>query len=185
TVYRLARHQEIAERLRREVAAVLAGRVPTVAALPHLPYTRMVIEEAMRLYPPVWMLARAARAEDVIAGYPIPAGTTVFLSPYLTHRHPDVWAEPEQFDPDRFGAERAVARPPGAYFPFAAGPRACLGAPLAMLEAQLIVAQMAQAYGVELVAGQQIVPQPRLTLRPRHGVYLVVRGRLASAAAGL
>lgn len=88
TWYLLARHQEVAERLRRDVATVLAGRVPTVADLPQLPYTRMVLEEVMRLYPPAWMIARAARADDVIGGYPIPAGTTVFLSPYLTHRHP-------------------------------------------------------------------------------------------------
>jgi cytochrome P450 len=178
----LARHPAVAERLRRDVAAVLAGRMPTVADLPHLPYLRMVLEEALRLYPPAWMIARAARADDVIGGYPIPAGTTVFLSPYLTHRHPDVWPEPERFDPERFGAERAAARPPGAYFPFAAGPRACLGAPLAMLEAQLIVAQVIQAYDVALVGGQPVVPQPRLTLRPRHGVPMVVRGRPAAAA---
>jgi cytochrome P450 len=182
TWYLLACHPEVAERLWRDVTAVLAGRMPTVADLPHLPYTRMVLEEAMRLYPPAWMIARAARAADVIGGYPIPAGTTVFLSPYLTHRHPAVWAEPEQFDPDRFGAERAAARAPGAYFPFAAGPRACLGAPLAMMEAQLIVAQVVQAYDVALVAGQQVVPQPRLTLRPRHGVSMVVRARPAAAA---
>jgi cytochrome P450 len=184
TWYLLARHPEVAERLRRDVAAGLAGRVPTVADLPRLPYIRMVLEEAMRLYPPAWMIARAARVEDVIGGYPIPAGTTVFLSPYLTHRHPDIWADPERFDPDRFGAERAAARPPGAYFPFAMGPRACLGAPLAMMEAQLIVAQVVQAYSVELVAGQQVIPQPRLTLRPRHGVPLVVHTLAASASGG-
>jgi cytochrome P450 len=183
TWYLLARHPAVAERLRQDVAAVLAGRVPTVADLPRLPFIRMALEEAMRLYPPAWMIARAARADDVIGGYPIPAGTTVFLSPYLTHRHPAVWPEPERFDPDRFGAEQAAARPPGAYFPFAAGPRACLGAPLAMLEAQLIVAQVIQAYDVALVGGQPVVPQPRLTLRPRHGVPIIVRGWPAGAAA--
>jgi cytochrome P450 len=178
----LARHPAVATRLRQDVAAVLARRVPTVAELPHLPYLRMVLEEARRLYPPAWMIARAACADDVIGGYPIPAGTTVFLSPYLTHRHPAVWPEPEQFDPERFEAARAAARPPGAYFPFAAGPRACLGAPLAMLEAQLIVAQVVQAYDVALVGGQPVVPQPRLTLRPRHSVPMVVRARPAAAA---
>jgi cytochrome P450 len=178
----LVRHPAVAARLRRDVAAVLAGRVPTVADLPHLPYLRMVLEEALRLYPPAWMIARAARADDVIGGYPIPAGTTVFLSPYLTHRHPEVWPEPERFDPDRFALERVVSRPPGAYFPFAAGPRACLGAPLAMMEAQLIVAQVIQAYDVGLVAGPPVVPQPRLTLRPRHGVPMVVRAWPAAAA---
>jgi cytochrome P450 len=93
TWYLLARHPEVAERLRRDVATVLAGRVPTGAELPSLPYIRMVVEEDMRLYPPAWMIARAARADYVIGGYPIPAGTTVFLSPYLTHRHPAVWPE--------------------------------------------------------------------------------------------
>jgi cytochrome P450 len=176
----LARHPAVATRLRQDVAAVLGGRVPAVADLPHLPYLRMVVEEALRLYPPAWMIARAARAADHIVGYPIPAGTTVFLSPYLTHRHPAVWPEPERFDPERFAAARAAARPPGAYFPFAAGPRACLGAPLAMLEAQLIVAQVIQAYDVALVGGRPVVPQPRLTLRPRHGVPMVVHGRPAA-----
>jgi cytochrome P450 len=80
----------------------------------------------MRLYPPAWMIARAARADDVIGGYPIPAGTTVFLSPYLTHRHPAVWPEPERFDPERFASDGVARRPPGAYFPFATVPRACL-----------------------------------------------------------
>src|SRR5262245_19370168 len=128
------------------------------------------------------MLAPAARTDDVIGGYPIPAGTTVFLSPSLTHRHPAVWAEPERFDPDRFGAERAAARPPDAYLPFAAGPRACLGSPLAMMEAQLMIAQVIPAYSVELGAGQQGVPQPQWTLWPRHGVPLVVRAQPAAAA---
>jgi cytochrome P450 len=182
TWYLLARHPEVAERLWRDIATVLAGRVPTVADLPYLPYIRMVVEEAMRLYPPAWMIARAARADDVIGGYPIPAGTTVFLSPYLTHRHPAVWPEPERFDPERFASDRVVSRPPGAYFPFAAGPRACLGAPLAMLEAQLIVAQVIQAYDVGLVAGPPVVPQPRLTLRPKHDVPMVVCAWPAAAA---
>ena len=178
----LARHPEVAERRRRDVATVLAGRVPTGADLPSLPYIRMVVEEAMRLYPPAWMIARAARADDVIGGYPIPAGTPVFLSPYLTHRRPAVWPEPARFAPERFAADGVARRPPGAYVPFAAGPRACLGAPLAMMEAQLIVAQVIQTYDVALVAGQQVVPQPRLTLRPRHGMPMVVRGRLAANA---
>jgi cytochrome P450 len=155
-----------------------------MADLSRLLYTRMVIEEAMRLYPPVWMIARAARADDVIGGYPVPAHTTVFLSPYITHRHPDFWPDPERFDPDRFAPHRVATRPPGAYFPFAAGPRACIGAQLAMVEAQLIVAQVVQAYGFELVAGQHIAPQPLLTLQPRNGVHLVIQPRLASAASG-
>jgi cytochrome P450 len=184
TWYLLAHHAEVATRLWRDVAAVLAGRVPTLADLPRLAYTRMVIEEALRLYPPVWMIARAARADDVIGGYPIPAHTTVFLSPYLTDRHPAFWPEPERFDPERFAPPRAAERPPGAYFPFAAGPRACIGAPLAMKEAQLIVAQVVQAYGFDLVVGQRIVPQPRLTLRPRTGVHLILRSPPVSAASG-
>jgi cytochrome P450 len=184
TWYLLARHTEVAGRLRREVTAVLAGRVPTMADLSHLPYTRMVIEEALRLYPPVWMLARTARADDMIGGYPIPAGTTVFLGLYLTHRRPDVWPDPERFEPERFAPHRVGERPPGAYFPFATGLRACLGAPFAMMEAQLIVAQVVQAYHFDLVAGQRIAPQPRLTLRPQTGVHLVFRAPLQTASSG-
>jgi cytochrome P450 len=184
TWYVLARHAEATDRLLREVAGVLAGRVPTMADLPHLPYTRMVLEEALRLYPPVWMIARAARADNVIGGYPIPAQTTIFLSPYITHRHPAFWADqdlfdPDLFDPERFAPHQTVSRPPCTYFPFAAGPRACLGAQLAMVEAQLILAQVIQVYGVDVIAGQRITPQPALTLQPRNGVHVILRPRSA------
>jgi cytochrome P450 len=108
----------------------------------------------------------------------------VLLSPYLTHRHPDFWPDPERFDPEHFAPHQMAKRPPGAYFPFAAGLRACLGAPFAMMEAQLIVAQVIQAYRFDLMAGQQIVPQPRLTLRPRTGVHLILRSPLVSASSG-
>jgi cytochrome P450 len=175
TWYLLACHAEVATRLRRDVTAVLAGRTPTIADLPRLGYARMVLEEAMRLYPPVWMIARTARADDVIGSYSIPARTTLFLSAYLTQRHPAFWPEPERFDPERFAPQRGAERPAGAYFPFAAGPRACIGMPLAMMEAQLIVAQVIQAYHFDLVAGQHIAPQPRLTLRPRTAIQLVLR----------
>jgi cytochrome P450 len=184
TCYLLAGHAEAVGRLQREVATVLAGRVPTVADLPHLPYTRMVIEEALRLYPLAWMLARAARTDDVLGGCPIPAHTTVLLSPYLTHRHPAIWPDPERFDPERFAPHLVAPRPPGAYFPFAAGLRVCLGASFAMLEAQLIVAQVSQAYRFDVVPGQPIVPQPQLTLRPRTGVHLLLHAPLASTSAG-
>jgi cytochrome P450 len=111
TWYLLATHPEVAARVRGELAAVLQGRAPTVQDLPYLRYTRMVIQETLRLYPPAWILSRAPIADDVIGGYPIPAGTTVLLSPYVTHRHPRWWAHPDLFDPERFAPERVTDRP--------------------------------------------------------------------------
>ena len=134
----------------------------------------MAIQEVLRLYPPAWILARAALADDVIGGYPIPAQTTVLLSPYVTHRHPTFWPNPERFDPQRFAPPRVAAQPPGAYFPFSAGPRACLGEHMAMVEMTLIVAHVVQAYQLTLRTGQHILPQPSLTLRPSQGVHLVL-----------
>src|SRR5262249_18412271 len=117
TFYLLSRSPVVTEKLRAELDRSLAGRLPTVEDLPSLSYTRMVIEEAMRLYPPVWILSRTPREDDTIGGYHIPAGAVVVLSPYVTHRHPDFWEDPERFDPDRFTHERAAARPRFAYFP--------------------------------------------------------------------
>jgi cytochrome P450 len=174
TCHVLAQYPDVQERVRREATTVLAGKSPTLADLAHLSYTHMVIQEVLRLYPPAWVIARIARTDDEIGGYPIPAQTTVLLSPYVTHRHPAFWPDPERFDPERFASPRGVARPPCAYFPFSVGPRVCLGEHLAMMEAQLTVAQVIQAYQVTLRAGQRITPQPLLTLRPPQGVHLIL-----------
>jgi len=178
TWYLLGTHPEAGARLHAELAAVLAGRVPAVEDLPQLPYTRMVLQEAMRLYPPAWGLLRQAREDDEIRGYRIPARARIVISQYVVHRHPGFWEEPEQFDPERFAPGRAASRPPFAYFPFGGGQRMCIGNNFAMMEAQLILATVAQRYRLDLVPGHPVEPEPLITLRPRHGVLVTLHDRV-------
>jgi cytochrome P450 len=173
----LAQHPDVERALRAELATVLGGRPPTAHDLPALTYTTMVIEEGLRLYPPTWVTARTPLTEDEIGGYPIPARAVLLLSPYVLHRHPAFWADPEQFDPERFTPERSVGRPAFVYFPFGGGPRRCIGQRLAMMEMVLILAMVAQRYQLRLTPGHPIEPEPRLTLRPRHGVLMTLHPR--------
>ena len=154
------------ERVEQECEAALSGRVPGLADLLGLGYTRRVIEETLRLYPPTWLTARSSGADDALGGYIIPAGALVFLSPYLTHRHPAVWEDPEAFDPERFTPARAAQRPAFAYFPFGGGPRRCIGSGLATTEIQMIVATVVQRFRVALRLDPPVVPAAGLTLRP-------------------
>ncbi len=170
TWYLLARHPEIADEARRETLATLGDREPTLDDLPRLPFARMVVEEAMRLYPPVWGIGRQTIGPDRIGGYDVPAGALVNLSPWVTHRHPGVWDDPERFDPERFRPGRERTRPRFAYFPFSGGPRLCIGESFALMEAQLIVAMMLQRYRLTLVDDRPVVPEPTLTIRPRGGL---------------
>ena len=170
TLYLLSRSPLAAERLHAELGHTLGGRVPATEDLPSLPYLRMVIEESMRLYPPVWTLSRTPYEDDMIGGYHIPAGAVVVMSPYVTHRHPEFWEEPDRFDPERFTPERTAARPRFAYFPFAAGPRQCIGNTFALTEAQLVLATVLQRFRLDLVDGHTVAPEPLVTLRPRGGL---------------
>jgi len=156
--------------LRAELGAVLGGRVPTVADLPLLPYNRMALEESMRLYPPAWILGRRALADDRLGEHLIPAGSVVAISPAVTHRLSQHWEDPDRFDPERFTKERSTGRKPFAYFPFGGGPRLCIGHNFAMLEAQLIMATVAQRYRPRMVAGSIVEPQRLFVLRPRGGL---------------
>lgn len=177
TWYLLAQHQECEQRLHAEVDAVLGGRLPTVEDLPHLPYSRMVLEEALRLYPPAWSFSRNALADDELGGYHLKAGSIVLLCPYTTHRHPAFWELPEVFDPLRFTPERVAARPHYAYFPFGGGPRLCIGSAFAMMEAQLILTAVAQRYRLCLGTDARIEPEPLITLRPRGGIPMLLKPR--------
>jgi cytochrome P450 len=170
TWYLLAAHPTVAARTRREVLSVLGDREPTLDDLAALPLCRMVVEEAMRLYPPVWGIGRQAIAADEIGGWKIPAGTLVNLSPWVTHRHPDFWPAPDTFEPERFRPGQERTRPRFAYFPFSGGPRLCIGEAFAMMEAQLIVAMVLQRYELTLVDGTRVEPEPTLTIRPRGGL---------------
>jgi cytochrome P450 len=175
----LSRHPEVAARLHAELDAALAGRAPTVEDLPKLAYTRRVVEETLRLYPPAWAIPRQSHGPDEIGGFAIAARAAIFLSPYVTHRHPDLWENPEGFDPDRFLPERSAGRPRYAYFPFGGGMRMCIGREFALVEAQLVLATLARRFRLELVPGHLPVPDPILTLRPRGPVPMTLHRRRA------
>jgi cytochrome P450 len=175
TVYLLSQHRDAEEHARTEVAAVLDGRMPTADDLPRLIYTRRVIDEALRLYPPVYALGRDVRASDEIGGYRIPAGSMVILSPYVTHHHPGIWPDPETFDPDRFTPERSAGRPRFAWFPFLGGPHQCIGQEFALMEMTLVVAMLVQSFRFRLAPGFHVEPQPILSLRPRGGLPLILQ----------
>lgn len=168
----LSRHAPAANRLRQEVAAVLEGNVPGAADLEQLAYVRMVVQEALRLYPPTWRLARTARGPDSFGRHRIPAGAIVVFSPYLIHRHKDAWDNPEEFDPERFAAARARGRPRFAYIPFGGGPRACIGMPLAIIEAQIAIAMAAQRFRMSPVSDSAVEIELVVTMRPRTGLWM-------------
>ncbi len=170
TWYLVARHPEVERRLQAEVAAAWGGRAPAVEDLAKLGYTRMVVQEALRLFPPTWRLARTAIESDEFDGHRVPAGAIVVFSPYLIHRHPGFWDDPETFDPERFALERAGERPRFAYIPFGGGPRACLGQQFAMLEMQVIVAMVGRRFRLRLASDEPVELEPVVTLRPRHGL---------------
>jgi cytochrome P450 len=170
----LAEHPAHAVCLHAELADVLGGRLPTIADLPNLPYSRMVIEETLRLFPPAWVTNRQALDEDEICGYRIPAGAIMLISPYVIHRNPAYWDNPEMFDPERFTPERSAGRPHYAYFPFGGGPRQCIGKGFALMEAQLILAMVSQHYRLCHMPGHQVEPQALMTLRPRGGLPMMV-----------
>ena len=174
TWYLLSKYPDCARLLRAELSEVLGGRPPTVQDLPRLKYTAMVLQEAMRLYPPFYGSARMPLADDEIGGYHIQAGRPVFITTFLTHRHPAFWVNPEGFDPERFSAEHSAGRPRYAYFPFLGGPRQCIGNSFAMMEMQLVLATVAQRYRLDLVPGHPIGFRPMITLRPRYGMHMTV-----------
>jgi cytochrome P450 len=168
TWYLVGRDPDVAAKLHREATQVLGTRRPDFDDLARLPYTTMVIQEAMRLYPPVWGLPRKALAADEIGGYRVPAGADVMICPYTLHRNPAFWPEPDSFRPERFAPS---APPPGhryAYIPFGAGPRVCVGSHLGMMEAVLITAMVAGRFRFGL-AGASPEPEPNLSLRMRGG----------------
>jgi cytochrome P450 len=153
---------------------VLGGRLPTVADLPNLTYTRMVLDEAMRLYPPAYAISRRAIEDDEIQGYHIPANATVLISPYVTHHLPAFWDNPEGFDPERFTPEREKTRHPYAYFPFGGGPRLCIGNNFALMEGVLILAAIGQRYRLDLVPGHPVATEPLITLRAKYGMRMTL-----------
>jgi cytochrome P450 len=172
--YLLSQHPEIEERLREEVQTVLNGRLPTFADLPKLVYMQQVINEVLRLYPAAYLFAREAVVEDRIDGYTIPANILIFITPFVTHRDPKYWPEPERFDPDRFRPEQAARHPRHIYFPFGAGPHVCIGNNFAVMEMQLILSMALQRFRLSLVPNHPIAFKPEATLRPKYGMKMKI-----------
>ncbi|MGB0383514.1 MAG: cytochrome P450 [Ardenticatenaceae bacterium] len=178
TWYFLSRHPIVGQKVYAEVDDVLGGRTPTVDDLEKLTYTRQVFDETLRLYPPAWMFGRVPLEDDVLpSGYRIPKGSQVVLLPYLTHRHPDFWENPEGFQPERFTPEASKSRHRYAYLPFSAGPRLCIGNNFALMEGPLMIAMIAQRYKLELMPGSNVQLKPSTTLRPSGGVPMLLTPR--------
>lgn len=180
TFYFLTEHPEWANRLHEEIAEVLGDRAPTVADLAQLSRVQRVIDESLRLRPPVYGIGRRARVEDEVGGYRIPAESPVIVSPHVMHHHPDYWERPERFDPDRFLPERADARPAFSYFPFGGGPHLCVGRHLARMELLAVVALVVRAFRLERPPERRVTRQPRITLRPYPGVLVRLTRRRES-----
>jgi cytochrome P450 len=172
--YLIDRHPEVRDQLRAEATDVLGGRLPCYEDLPRLRYTRMVVEEVMRLYPPVWALTRRAQQDDEVGGYHVPAGADVLVCPYTLHRHPDFWADPDSFRPGNFEPDYAGARPRYAYLPFGAGPRFCVGNHLGMMEAIFVLAVAARDLRLCLLPGRKVAAEAMLSLRIRGGLPMTV-----------
>jgi cytochrome P450 len=171
----LAEHPRAMARLQEESDAVLSARDVTYADYARLPFARAVLDETMRLYPPAWLITRKSLQADHLAGHDVPAGALIILSPWLMHRHPDVWPSPESFTPERFldgSADRT------AFLPFGAGPRMCIGRDFAYVEAVLMLAWLAGHYGMRNPQHSGL-PQgdPQVTIRPRGGVRLIPTSR--------
>jgi cytochrome P450 len=179
TWYLLAQHPEIEARLYQEISEVLRGKVPSARDFTWLPYTEMVVKESMRLYPPAWAIGRQAVGPFEMGGYKFPAGTNIAILQWSTQRDSRFFPEPEKFDPERWNAEamRENPLPRFAYFPFGGGPRVCVGAGFAMMEAILLLATMAQRFRMSLVAKRKVKLLPSVTLRPRYGIEMVLHER--------
>jgi len=175
--YLISTNLEVEQRLHAELDTVLGKRLPTIADLQALSYTRMIIDETLRLYPIAWLLSRQPNQDDNIGGYHVPAGATLLLSPYVIHHSPAYWENPEQFDPERFTPERSANRPRYVYFPFGGGPRQCIGNSFAQMEAQLIIATIAQSYRLRLLPGEQVELKGAITLIPETPIQMTVHPR--------
>jgi cytochrome P450 len=182
TFYLLSQHPTVYEKLLAELQKVLAGRTPTVADLASLPYLEWVINESWRYYPPAWLQGRRALEAFDLDGYHFPANTVALVSQWVTHNLLDIWGDPENFRPERWdpASEQKVSH--GAYFPFGGGPRICIGMPFAEMETKLLVASILQRFLPRLVPGFPVVPQPRVTLRPKYGMHMILEATPKLAA---
>lgn len=169
-LYLLSQHPEAENRLLQEVDSALGGRLPEMNDLRSLPYADQVIKEAMRLYPPAWLITRLAVEDVTLGGCTIPKGSILIMSQYVMHRHPDYWDEPDAFRPERFAPGWEDRVPKFAYFPFGGGPRICIGSSFAMMEAVLVLATIMQRWTLRLAPGHVVEMEPLITLRPKNGM---------------
>lgn len=177
TWFLLSQHPHVESKLHAELDSVLGGRAPTHEDLSKLAYARMVVEESMRIYPPVHTIGREAIAQDTLVGKRIPKGSTILISPWVLHRHVKLWDNPGCFDPERFSPERVAARPRFSYLPFGGGKRICIGAAFALAEATILLATLAQRYSLRVVPGHPVEPQGLITLRARYGMSMLLTPR--------
>lgn len=177
TWYALAIHPHVAEQFYAEVDAASYTDYPGFSQLTELDYTRQVVEEVLRIYPPVWLYTRKALGEDKLGSYTIPAGADLFISPYYLHRHPDFWPQPEQFDPSRFSEAAVKARHKFVHIPFSAGPRRCIGDFFAMVEAQLHFGLMGRHFKMEYQGQIPAELAPEVNLRSKHPLIMRIRER--------
>lgn len=177
TFYLLSKHPEIEQRLHEELKHKLNGAPANSSDLAELPYLKQVVQESLRLYPPVWGIARRSADEVSLGGYRIPKNSYIAITPYVLHRNPEHWPEPEKFDPERFTTGQIKSRHSYSYLPFAAGPRACIGAGMAMLEIQLILAQLIQLFKIIPINEHPVEPEATVTLKPRHGMLVNIEPR--------
>ncbi len=175
--YLLAEHPEVERALHAELDAMLGGRAPSASDLPRLQYTDKVIRETLRLYPPAWRIFRRTEEVFQVGDYTLPAGSNIVLSQWVTQRDPRWFPEPDRFMPERWNEEAVAKLPRFAYFPFGGGPRVCIGAGFAMMEATLLLATIAQRFRLRLTPNQRITPMPSITLRPRHGIRVKLEER--------
>jgi cytochrome P450 len=170
TWYALSQHPEIESKFHEELKEVLNGRTPEFEDLPKLQYTAQIIQEVMRLYPPVYNIGRENINDDTIGGYHIPKGSTFLISSYILHRAEGLWPEAEKFIPERFAPENAAHIDNDAYVPFGGGQRKCIGNHFAMMEMQIVIAMIGQHFRLRLKQGHSIIPSPAVTLVPKHGL---------------
>ncbi|OWY21491.1 cytochrome P450 [Sphingobacteriales bacterium UPWRP_1] len=181
-LYLISQRPDVEQKLLQEAEAVLGNRTPTFEDLPNLQYTRQVIQETMRLYPPAWIIDRMALEDDEIDGYKIPKDKVILLFIYGTHHSPKYWSNPETFNPDRFAKENMKDLPNYAYFPFGGGPRLCIGNNFALFEMQIVLATLLRRFTFSLQPNHVIDLQPLVTLRPRYGVKMNIAQRVGAVA---
>jgi cytochrome P450 len=177
TWYLLAQNPDAEREMHREIDEVLGDREPSPDDYPRLRYTEMVLAESMRLFPPAWSVGRMATSDVKIGGYDLPAGSVAIASQWVTHRDARFWPEPLRFDPLRFTDEAKLARTKFAYFPFGGGSRICIGESFAWMEGILLLATLARRWRMRLVPGHPVIPAPSITLRPKHGMRMVLERR--------